>query len=134
MRGIGGIKKHPNPKLFPPRFCLLPFLTFSVIIPSCKTGHWSWKLFSLVKEDKCFPISIFRYTLYKFLDLVLSHIYTDGKENNESRSERIHDSVHLLLNFYFRIIEEFLPRPKITHLSHYDVWRRTYMPYFNIYC
>ena len=56
--------------------------------------------------------------------MVLNHICTKGKENNECKTERIHESSpYLLLDFYSRIIEEFLPRPKIALLFKYDVCR-----------
>lgn len=72
--------------------------------------------------------------LYQFFRVVLNHIYTEGRENNECRSGRIPENPpRVLLNFYSRIIDEFLPKPKITHLSKYDIYRRTYMPYFNIF-
>lgn len=46
--------------------------------------------------------------------MVLNHIYTEGRKNNECRSGRIHEnSPYVQRNFYSRIIEGFPPRPKL---------------------
>lgn len=56
--------------------------------------------------------------------MVLNYICIKGKENNECKIERIYESfLYLLLDFYFRIIEEFLLRLKIVFLFKYDVCR-----------